>query len=116
MGASWVRRNILEQNPDAELSVYAVWVPQIGARRGDVDAELFDDERVTSYWDPDGLVGEEIRAEVPTPYESVVYDVYALYEPDARWANRRAGLADSGAPVIAESDRLEERMEALLAR
>jgi hypothetical protein len=114
VGASWVRKNILEKYPDAPLSVYAVWVTQLGAGRGDVDAELFGDERVRSYWDPDGLVGEAIADDVES-YGSVVWDVYALYGADARWEGRPTGLRDWGAPVIADSDRLGQRVEALLA-
>jgi hypothetical protein len=112
VGASWVRKNILEKYPDAPLSVYAVWVTQLGATRGDIEPDLFGDERVTSYWDPDGLVGEAIADDVEA-YGSVVWDVYALYGTDARWDARPTGLTDWGAPVIADSDRLGQRVEAL---
>jgi hypothetical protein len=114
VGASWVRKNILEKYPDAPLSVYAVWVTQLGATRGDVDPDLFGDERVTSYWDPDGLVGQAVGPDVQT-FGPAVWDVYALYGPDARWDERPTGLTDWGAPVIAESDRLGQRVGALLA-
>ena len=107
MGASWVRKNILEQNPDAELGVHVVWVPQLGATRGDVDPGLFGDPRVTTYWDPNGLVGEAAFR------DSGAWDVYALYGPDAEWGDPPR---DSGAPVISDSDRLAESVAGLVAR
>ena len=107
MGASWVRKNILEKYPDAPLSVYVVWVTQLGATRDDIDRDLFTDERVKTYWDPDGLAGAAVAATVGTDW-----DLYALYGPDASWGARPA---DSGAPVIADSDRLAQSVEALAA-
>jgi hypothetical protein len=108
VGASWVRKNILETYPDAPLSVYVVWVTQLGATRDDIDLKLFTDERVKTYWDPDGLAGDAIAADTGADW-----DVYALYGPDAHWGTRPAGLVDSGAPVIADPDRLAQRVEAL---
>lgn len=106
MGASWVRKNILEQFPDAPLSVHAVWVTQLGATRGDVDPGLFDDERVTSYWDPEGLVGQVIVDEAGADW-----DVYALYDGGAGWDGTPV---DTGAPVIADAERLRDNVEGLL--
>jgi len=109
VGASWVRNNILEKHPDAPISVYAVWVSQLGGNRGAVDSGLFDDERVSSYWDPAGVVGNAIADDVGA-MESIIYDVYALYGPDAQWADDAPEPADWGEPVIAATDRLAERV------
>jgi len=73
--------------------------------RGDVDPDLFGDDRVKTYWDPEGLVGDTIARDV-----GAGWDVYAVYGADARWGARPE---DSGAPVIAESDRLGQTVEAL---
>ena len=105
MGASWVRKNILEQFPDASLAVYAVWSPQLGATRGDIDRELFGDPRVTTYWDPSGVAAEAVVG------DSNAYDVYALYDGDAEWAGTTVGM---GVPVIAEADKLRSELEGLL--
>jgi hypothetical protein len=105
VGASWVRKNILEKYADAPLSVYVVWVPQLGATRDDIDRNLFTDDRVKTYWDPGGLAGGAIAADVGADW-----DVYALYGPDARWGARPV---DSGAPLFAGTDRLGQRVEAL---
>lgn len=107
MGASWVRKNILEQFPDASLAVYAVWAPQLGASRGDIDPDLFGDDRVTTFWDPDGLAGEAIVDDAGADW-----DVYALYDGAARWD---ATPVDTGAPVIADADRLRAGIEGLLS-
>jgi hypothetical protein len=104
VGASWVRKNILEQNPDAELGVHVVWVPQLGATRGDVDPGLFGDPRVTTYWDPNGLVAEAAFR------DSGAWDVYALYDGEAQWGGTAVG---TGRPVIAEADKLRAELEGL---
>jgi len=104
VGASWVRKNILEQNPDAELGVHVVWVPQLGATRGDVDPELFGDPRVTTYWDSTGAVAEAVLGD-PNGW-----DAYALYDGDAPWGGKAVG---TGRPVIAEADQLRAELEAL---
>ena len=107
MGASWVRRNILDQNPDADLSVHAVWVPQLGATRGDIDSELFADPRVTTYWDPSGAVAEAALG------DPNAYDVYALYDGDGEldWTTTVA----TGRPVIADAETLRDELERLLS-
>jgi hypothetical protein len=106
VGASWVRKNILERFPDAPLSVYAVWVTKLGASRDDIDLDLFGDDRVTSYWDPEGLVGDAILDDAGADW-----DVYALYDGAAGWD---AAPVDTGAPVIADAERLRASLERLL--
>jgi hypothetical protein len=97
-----VRKNILERYPDAPLRVYTVWVPQLGATRGDIDPELFGDDRVTTYWDPDELVTQAL--------ELYAWDVYALYDRDARWEGGPPELVGSGYPVIGASDQLKREL------
>ena len=107
MGASWVQTNILEQHPDADLAVHLVWVPQLGATRGDVDPGLLADERVTAYWDPAGVVAEAAVG------DSSAYDVYALYGGDSQ-LDWRSTVA-TGRPVIADAERLRSEIERLLS-
>jgi len=104
VGASWVRKNILEQNPNAELAVHVVWVPQLGATRDDVDPGLFGDPRVTTYWDPTGAVAETVLGD-PNGW-----DAYALYDGDSAWGGATVG---TGRPVIAEADKLRSELEGL---
>ena len=112
MGASWVRKNILEQYPDAPLSVYVVWTSQLGGTRRSIDEGLFADDRVRTYWDGNDRVSKAIAGDLD-PDNPVGFDVYALYGPDARWGDHPTGIADWGTPVIADSDRLEQRVKAL---
>ena len=114
MGASWVRNNILEKYPDAPISVYVVWVPQMGAARDNIDPDLFADERVKTYWDPNELAGLAIANDVDA-FEWIPWDVYTLYGPDARWNDGPPAPEDWGAPVVAETDELAQRVEALVA-
>jgi hypothetical protein len=102
-----VRKNILEQFPDASLAVYAVWSPQLGATRGDIDRELFGDPRVTTYWDPSGVAAEAVVG------DSNAYDVYALYDGDGElgWEDTVA----TGGPVIGDADHLKAEVERLLS-
>lgn len=112
MGASWVANNILKKHPDTPLSVYVVWVSLIGGTRDAIDSGLFADARVSSYWDPNGVVGEAIADDVAA-FESAVYDVYTVYGADAQWGDEPPEPADWGAPVIAASDRLGQKVEEL---
>lgn len=110
MGASWVRKNILEKYPTADLSVYAVWVPYLGGSRSDVDPRVFSDKRVKTYWDDGDIVSTAIAGDLD-PYSSIGFDVYAVYGPDAAWGGRPV---DWGRPVITDSDRLGRRVEELI--
>ncbi|MEX2645794.1 MAG: hypothetical protein WD249_05985 [Gaiellaceae bacterium] len=101
-----MRKNILEQNPDAELAVHVVWVPQIGATRGDIDADLFGDDRVTVYWDPAGVVGQTAVG------DANAYDVYVLYDGEADLGSE--DVVASGRPVIADADHFKAEVERLL--
>jgi hypothetical protein len=114
VGASWVANNILEKYPDAPISVYMVWVPQMGASRDNIDANLFGDERVKTYWDQGELAGLAIADDVQA-FEWIPWDVYTLYGPDARWKDGPPDPADWGAPVIAKTDSLGESVEELVA-
>jgi hypothetical protein len=107
VGASWVSEHILERKPNAQLSVYVVWVPQFGAHRGDIDTSLFHDPRARVYWDSTGAVANAVVGTSDT------YDVYALYDGDAqlRWNTS----VSSGGTVIANSDRIEHDLEQLLS-
>ncbi|MBD0338453.1 MAG: hypothetical protein ICV67_04105 [Thermoleophilia bacterium] len=102
-----MRRNILDENPDADFAVHVVWVPQLGASRGDIDPELFSDPRVTTYWDPAGVASEAVVG------DGSAYDVYALYDGDAKlgWETTLA----TGRPVIADAEDLRARLLELLS-
>lgn len=97
---------MLQPNPATPLQVYAVWVDQLGATRADIDAAFFADERVTAFWDPEGLAGEAFReaAGFPGP---VFWDSYVVFAPDARWEDGPPPLVGAGWTVIGASDQLK---------
>jgi hypothetical protein len=47
------------------------------------------------------------------PFGPVVYDVYLLYAPDARWGSTPTGLLAAGLPVIGESSKLAAAIQKL---
>ena len=112
MGASWVRQNILDKKPNMPISVYVVWNSVFGGYRDAIDPALFDDPRVSSYWDPNGVAGDAIADDV-SAFETAVYDVYTLYGPDAEWADDAPKPVDWGEPVIAATDRLGQKVQEL---
>jgi hypothetical protein len=113
VGASWVRQNILEKHPASPVSVYVVWNSQFGGYRDAIDSAIFDDPRVSSYWDPNGVAGDAIADDVSAVFGSSVYDVYTLYGPDAEWADDAPAPVDWGEPVIAATDRLGQKVQEL---
>lgn len=108
-----MRNNLLQPNPEAPLQVYAVWVDQLGATRSDIDPTLFGDERVTNFWDGDGVVGDALRDEIAFPGPEP-WDLYVLYGPDARWDERPPDHVGTGWTVIGESERLEREVDRVL--
>lgn len=108
-----MRNNILETNPDAPIQVYAVWTSQLGATRADIDPNFFGDERVRTYWDPDGVTGEAVR-DVIGFSGPVVWDVYALFGPDGRWDEHPSGFVGAGWPVIGDTDSLKHGIDELV--
>jgi hypothetical protein len=103
---------VLEPNSDAPLQVYAVWVDQFGGTRADIDPAFFADARVTTFWDPDGLVGETFREEVRFP-GPVFWDAYVVFGPEARWevGPPRGSFVGAGWTVIGASDQLRRDLE-----
>jgi hypothetical protein len=78
---------------------FVVWVNRgIGDDRESVDPELLADERVTQYWDPEGLAGRHYA-----DGSGFAYDVYYVYGPDAAWQDRPI---EEARPVVDAVDRL----------
>ena len=97
---------ILAAYPEADLSVYAIWLPILaGDRRSAWDPDLMPDPRVKHFWDGDREVGlwfAENHEGVP----GIAWDIYFLYGPDAHWEGVPEPLVSSGFTVIGSKDRL----------
>lgn len=111
-GASWVQKNILEPNPEADIDVAAVWFNVLPSDSQDnFDPALLTDARVTQYWDADGDIGTwfEDHEDVigfSSNTGTFVWDAYLLFGPDATWENTPEPLALYGRTVLAAKDEL----------
>ena len=118
MGASWVRQHILDAHPDAKLSVIVLWEPMFpgDTRQDAVDDEVFDEPRVTSFWDPTEISGRWFaeRALGNVRGEQIVWDAFYAFGPAARWDRLPDHLLTSGTPIIGGADALERFLIPLL--
>jgi hypothetical protein len=111
-----VRQEIIEKLPEAKLRIYAVWMPVLGSdSRGEWDAGLLADSRVTSFWD-EALVTGHWFADRMGLDRPLFWDAYALFGPDARWDDVPQPLVSWGAPVIGVTSRLERDLQKLVSR
>ncbi len=109
MGASWVSENILATHPDADFKVYAVWVPALPTdSRAEWNPYVLPDDRVAHFWDGEFAIGNALGN---GNFGGVVYDVYAVYDAEARWGD--APVAQGGT-VIGDADRLRGALVPLL--
>jgi hypothetical protein len=104
-----VRENILDKEQSSDLRVYAVWLNQRSTDgRDEIDESILADQRVTQYWDGEGITGtyfaETDLGELG--YAGFVYDVYYVFAGDATWANEPTPLAASGSPVLYKGEEL----------
>ena len=105
--------NILESNPEADLDVYVVWEPMLGASRNHaVDAtNLISDQRVQHFWNDAFIVGEEFKEHNSG---RTAWDIYFLYGPEATWQESPEPLVVSGNTVIRQRQILAEEFRSLL--
>jgi hypothetical protein len=104
-----VRENILDAGVAPDAQIYAVWLNQRSTdARDTIDPSLLADERVTQYWDGDGVTGRYFAENDlgGLGYSGFVYDVFYVFGPDATWAGEPGPLAASGVPVISEGPAL----------
>jgi hypothetical protein len=111
-----VQREILDQDPAADLRVYAVWVPFLGGTReaADVSRRVLPDTRVAQFWDGSALTSAWFASNVEHSL-APAWDVYYLYGPDATWTNLPGPLVSSGSTIIGQSSALKNAITPLLA-
>jgi hypothetical protein len=111
-------QELLEKDGAADLQVLAVWMPMLATdARSEWNEGLLDDPRVTHFWDEERVVGRWLaRADVGGQgYSGIVWDAYLLFGPEASWKSEPGPVVGSGAPVVAESARLEEQVRSLVS-
>jgi hypothetical protein len=98
------------------LSVLVIWEPMYpGDSRGAIDARLFADRRVTSFWDPDEISGKWFGNHRVGEIEGgIVWDAYYAFEPSTHWRARPNQVVATGAPIIGGVDTLQHRFVPLL--
>jgi hypothetical protein len=113
-----VRTNILDDNPDAKVAVYAVWLPMLaGEQRSDWDGGPLVEGRVSHYWDGDRVLGRWLADHETGGVGregGVVWDAYFLFGPDARWDDEPTDPLAAGAPIIGETGKLGSEARRLL--
>lgn len=104
-----MRENILDIEKSQELRFYVVWLDQRPTdARDTIDESTLRDPRVTQYWDGEGITGTYFAdADVAgMGYAGFVYDVYYVFGPDARWADKPPPPSGAGGPVLYEGEEL----------
>lgn len=109
-----MQENILERYPDADLRVFAVWLPALSTDQRFEVADLMVDERVEHFWDGGRIVGDAVRDLVGAPEDQLVWDVFLAFGPDARWTSSPPVPLDIGAPVIGAAEELEAALRPYL--
>ena len=111
-----MQREILEAEPEAELAVYAVWVPFLGGTRdaAALSQRVLPDPRVIQFWDEAALTSDWFAERVENS-QAPAWDVYYLYGPDARWTDVPSPLLSSGATIIGRSSELKAAIAPPLA-
>ena len=117
LGASWVRTHILNAHPHAKLTVYAIWVPMLYARRHDWDAHVLDDPRVVNLWDGSLLlsrwVGDHSIGGRGKPGD-VIWDAYYAFGQHSRWRSEPNQVLVTGSTIIDNTSGLEQHFIPLL--
>ena len=99
------------------MRIYAVWLNQRSTdERDEIDEATLADERVTQYWDGEGVTGTYFAENDlgGLGYSGFVYDVYYVFGPHAKWADEPGPLAASGGPVLYDGDELLAAIRAQL--
>jgi hypothetical protein len=99
------------ESPD--LRVYAIWLPFRSGTRDAISGAVLDDPRVRHYWDGPALSSDFFSRHLPEGFPGI-WDVYAVYGPDARWDDEPAPLAKWGGTVIGDGPTLMATVRSLL--
>lgn len=113
-----MQKEILEENPSANVHVYVVWFSMLRTDARSMwrwGGHALTDRRVSHFWDEQKLVGRRF-AEM-TPDEAVnhfIWDAYYLYGPEAQWDAQPAPLISNGGTVREKFDELNQKLSPML--
>lgn len=116
-GARWVQDDLLAKSPSSRLRVYAVWFNMIGSdQRSKWPADLLTDPRVLHFWDEKRVVGSWFgRHPDYMGSDSVLWDAYLLYGPEAYWAEAPSHRVGWGRTIVGTRRQLEKELLGLLS-
>ncbi len=103
-----MQKELLEQNPEADLRVFAVWFNMLSSDdRARWPKELLTDRRVIHFWDEEKKLGRFYleRHKVPH-YDEALWDTYILYPADASWGEEPPTPVSWGNTIIRTREQL----------
>jgi hypothetical protein len=111
-------RDLFARRPDLDVAVLAVWMPvfprllERWALPGAVEelapfAQFWDDERRVSL-----EVAERIVPDWNAKLGELPWDLFILFDAQAKWANAGAHVIGWGAPIIEEAELLDTLLSA----
>jgi hypothetical protein len=85
-------------------------------RQDAVENVVFDDPRVTSFWDPHEISGKWFGRHASGGSEGlIVWDAFYAFGPTAKWEDRPRGVVAAGGPIIGGVDSLQSGFVPLLS-
>ena len=111
-----MQEEILDRNREANVKVYAVWLPMIaGDARSEWKQSLLRDARAVHLWDEQRVTGRWFARQAWYDRNvEVAWDIYVLFGPDARWNVSPEPLISWGETVIDARERLRRDFLSLL--
>jgi hypothetical protein len=117
LGASWARQHILEAHPDANVTVFAIWMPMLsGDARSEWDGNVLNDPRVVSLWDGKLLAGTWFADHRVAGLGGPGYPVWDAYFAFGKSERSLEKPLAAGSDIIDNTQALEQRFVPLLER
>ena len=116
-GARAVSNSVLAAEPSDDVRLFVVWVNRgLGDNRAAVDTTLLEDERVTQYWDGEGITGTTFANHGlgGLGQQGFLYDVYWVFGPGATWDDLPGPVTGVGGTVVEVTDQLLAEIRAQL--
>ncbi|HSR67597.1 MAG TPA: hypothetical protein VLU25_06615 [Acidobacteriota bacterium] len=110
-----MQTEILEEHPEEELEVYAVWFNMLSSdSRSGWPEDLLTDPRVQHFWDESRIAGLWYGENVTKKQQGhVEWDAYFLYGSDAVW-DGEAEMISWGRTIVSTRAELKENLTRLL--
>lgn len=110
-----MQAEILEDNPEADIVVYAVWFNVLPSdNRSTWDPKRLTDPRVSQFWDTDQVIGRWYADNIGFSHGPLAWDVYYLYGPEATWEEIPSPLLSTGYTLFGQRSQLSQDFERLI--